>query len=36
VLANRSFSGRSVAKGQPVGCAVCHNSSYWNSTCVNQ
>jgi len=35
-LANRTFSGRQVAKGQPVGCAVCHNSSYWNSTCANQ
>ncbi len=35
-LANRTFSGRTVAKGQPVGCAVCHSSSYWNSTCATQ
>lgn len=35
-LNDRTFSGRSIAKGQPVGCAVCHNSSYWNSTCANQ
>jgi hypothetical protein len=33
-LNNRTFSGRAVAKGQPVGCSVCHNSSYWTGTCV--
>jgi hypothetical protein len=35
-LADRSLRGTSVAKGQPIGCAVCHNTSYWNSTCANQ
>ena len=35
-LATRTFSGRTIQAGEPVGCAVCHSSSYWNSTCVNQ
>ncbi len=35
-LADRTFSGRTIKAGEPVGCAVCHSGSYWNSTCVNQ
>ena len=35
-LADRSFSGRTILAGDPVGCAVCHNSSYWTSTCMTQ
>jgi hypothetical protein len=35
-LANRTLGGTSVAKGHPIGCAVCHNTSYWTSTCANQ
>ncbi len=35
-LADRNLRGTTVLKGEPVGCAVCHSTSYWNSTCVNQ
>jgi hypothetical protein len=35
-LNTRTFSGRTVAKGQPVGCAVCHSGTFWNSTCATQ
>ncbi len=34
VLNTRTFSSRTVQTGQPVGCAVCHSTSYWDSTCV--
>jgi hypothetical protein len=36
VLADRSFSGNPILKGEPMGCAVCHNETYWNNTCVAQ
>jgi hypothetical protein len=37
-LADRTLTGRNqvqrtVAKGEPIGCAVCHNVSYWDNTC---
>jgi hypothetical protein len=35
-LADRSFRGRTILKGEPVGCAVCHSGSYWESTCTTQ
>ncbi len=35
-LSDRTFSGRTIKAGEPVGCAVCHSSSYWNSTCATQ
>ncbi len=35
-LATRTFSGRTIQAGEPVGCAVCHSGSFWDNTCVNQ
>jgi hypothetical protein len=35
-LADRTFSGRTILKGEPVGCAVCHSASYWTGTCATQ
>ncbi len=35
-LATRTFSGRTIQAGEPVGCAVCHSGNTWDNTCVNQ
>jgi hypothetical protein len=35
-LADRTFSGRTIRAGEPVGCAVCHSGNTWDNTCVNQ
>jgi hypothetical protein len=35
-LADRTFSGRTIRKGEPVGCAVCHSGNFWTSTCATQ
>lgn len=35
-LADRNLRGQTVLAGKPVGCAACHNNSYWQNTCVKQ